>query len=74
MLGAAGKPEAHKTFVKALYCVIAPLPAIAASPLPYYVDGVNACPTADVGGVSDYKDFLQFMTDPKHSGYDDVVG
>lgn len=35
-------PEARKTFVKALYCVIALLPAIAASLLPYYIDGANA--------------------------------
>jgi hypothetical protein len=40
--GAPVNPEARKTFVIALCCVIALLPAIAAYLLPYYIDGANA--------------------------------
>lgn len=56
-------PEVRETFVKALYCVISLLPAIAISLLPYYMHVAYACPATGVVGGG-YKNFLEFMTDP----------
>ena len=56
-------PEVRETFVKALYCVISLLPAIAISLLPYYMHVAYACPATGVVGGG-YKNFLEFMTGP----------
>lgn len=50
------------------------LPAITAPQLPYCIEGANACPPEDVGGVPGYEDFLEVMADPKHPEHDDMVG
>ena len=37
------------------------------------VDGENACPPDDVGGVGGYADFLAAMADPDHEEHDDLL-
>ncbi|WP_425111168.1 plasmid pRiA4b ORF-3 family protein [Burkholderia anthina] len=37
---------------------------------PLCLDGQNACPPEDVGGVPGYADFLDAITDPTHEEHD----
>ncbi len=37
---------------------------------PLCLDGRNACPPEDVGGVPGYADFLEAITDPTHEKHD----
>lgn len=37
------------------------------------IDGQNACPPEDVGGVPGYEEFLRTIGDPDHEEFDDYV-
>lgn len=64
-------PEVRETFVKALYCVISLLPAIAISLLPYYMYVANACPATGVVGGR-LQDFSRVYDRPQYPEYGDV--
>src|SRR5690606_19689467 len=40
---------------------------------PWCLDGANACPPEDVGGIPGYADFRAIMADPAHPGHDDLI-
>jgi hypothetical protein len=40
---------------------------------PWCLDGANACPPEDVGGIPGYEDFLAVISDPKHPEYENMV-
>lgn len=40
---------------------------------PWCLDGANACPPEDVGGIPGYEDFLEVMANPSHPGYAQMV-
>lgn len=40
---------------------------------PWCLDGANACPPEDVGGIPGYEDFREIMADPAHPRHDDLM-
>lgn len=50
------------------------LPPGTAPQLPYCVDGANACPPEDVGGVPGYEEFVQIMAAPDHPEHEGMRG
>lgn len=40
---------------------------------PTCVDGRNACPPEDCGGIYGYADFVESMTDPKHPEHEEMM-
>ncbi|XZE20681.1 plasmid pRiA4b ORF-3 family protein [Pirellulaceae bacterium SH449] len=40
---------------------------------PVCLEGENACPPEDVGGVNGYADFLEAIADPNHEQHEDLV-
>jgi hypothetical protein len=39
--------------------------------VPVCIDGQNACPPEDVGGIGGYYHFLEVLSDPEHEEYED---
>jgi len=40
---------------------------------PWCLDGANACPPEDVGGIPGYEDFVQIMADPSHPEHENMT-
>ncbi len=56
----------HRVKVEKTVTLDAPLP------LALCLEGENACPPEDVGGVPGYEEFLKALADPKHSEHEDL--
>jgi len=50
------------------------LPGVAGQHYPVCLEGENACPPEDIGGVWGYADFLEAIKNPKHERYKEYRG